>query len=172
MEKKGCLRWALMCFYVPCVLPELCQMYTLSNAPFSALLVAAERFIFSMNFKGHFHRVAVRGGWVCCMFFFPSSSEWQCSTKHIESVGFSCDLDLEHFSEVLFPVTTPKLWVGDERECRVLHDTCRRIRWWFRKLFLLAKYAFGLWAQWNNLCLSCAWLTKSVRVTEGRTEPL
>lgn len=35
-------------------------------------------------------------------------------------------------------------------------------------LFLLAKYGFGLWAQWNNLCSSCAWLAKPVRVTEGR----
>lgn len=90
---------------------------------------------------------------------------------HWKSIGFSCDLNLEHFSEVLFPVTTPKLWVGDERESRVLHNTRHRTRWWFRKFFLLAKYGFGLWPQWNNLCLICAWLTKSVRVTEGRMEP-
>lgn len=38
---------------------------------------------------------------------------------HHKFIGFSCDLDLQHFSEVLFPVTTPKLWVGDERESRV-----------------------------------------------------
>lgn len=66
---------------------------------------------------------------------------------HCKSVGFSCDLDLEHFSEILFPVTTPQLWVGDERESRVLRDTRHRTKWRFRTLFLLAKYGFGLWAQ-------------------------
>lgn len=53
----------------------------------------------------------------------------------------------------------------------MLHDTCHRTRWWFRKLFLLAKYGFGLWAQWNNLSSILAWLTKSVRVTGGRRKP-
>lgn len=68
-------------------------------------------------------------------------------------------------------MTTPKLWVGDERESRVLHSTHHRIRWWVRTLPLWAEYGDGLWAQWSNLCLSCARLTKPPRVTEGRVEP-
>lgn len=36
---------------------------------------------------------------------------------------------------------------------------------------LLAEHGVWLWTQGGNLCLSCALLTKSQRVTKGRVEP-
>lgn len=90
---------------------------------------------------------------------------------HWKSVGFSCDSVLEHLSEVLFPVTTPNY--GLEMRGRVGCFTAPIIGsgggseccpFW-------QSTGVGLWAQWSNLCSSCAWLAKSLRVTEGRVEP-
>lgn len=94
-------------FYVPWVPPELCQTYILWNAPFARWLVAAKSFIFSMNFKGHFQSWC-KGCLGLLHIFFFSQQLWVVMQHktHWKSIGFSCDSALEHFSEVLFPVTT------------------------------------------------------------------